>query len=105
MRPLGSCHYPIIGIRICGDHPVAPTRANILVDLRLVSVGAFLEALGAAVSRRNIHLTVLYELFNRYGHDFIYFQENTVPFAQLSSGKRLIPLSQVRQHLGLAGEI
>jgi hypothetical protein len=49
-----------------------------------VSVGPFLEALGAAVSLRNRHLTVLFELLNRYGHDFEYFQENTLPFSQPS---------------------
>jgi hypothetical protein len=63
---------------ICGGQPVAPVRAEIKLDLWLMSVGPFVEALGAAFSQGNIHRTVLSELSsNRYGNDFELFQVNT----------------------------
>jgi hypothetical protein len=41
--------------RICVDLPVALIRANIPVDLWLVNVRPFQNALGAAIFQRDIH--------------------------------------------------
>jgi hypothetical protein len=43
-----------------------------------MSIGPFLEALGAAIFQGDIHRTVLLELLpNRYGNDFELFQVGT----------------------------
>jgi hypothetical protein len=49
MRPLGCYYRAIIRIRVCGGFPIALTRTNILVDLWLVSLTHFFEAIGAAL--------------------------------------------------------
>jgi hypothetical protein len=64
-------------IRTCGGQPVAPARAEMMLDLWLMSVGPFLEAFGAAIFQGNIHRTFLFELFsNSYGNDFELLQVN-----------------------------
>jgi hypothetical protein len=49
-------------MRTCGSQPVAPARAKIIFDLRLMSVGPFLKALSAAIFRGYIHSTALLDL-------------------------------------------
>src|ERR1700730_14691179 len=41
-------HHRAVLIRTCGDHP-APARAKIILDLWLMSLGPFSEAVGAAI--------------------------------------------------------
>jgi hypothetical protein len=55
MRPLGCYYRAIIRIRIFGGFPIALIRTNILVDLWLVSLTRFFEAIGSALRPKNIH--------------------------------------------------
>jgi hypothetical protein len=43
-------------IRTCGSQSVAPARAKIIFDLWLMSVGPFFEAVGAAISSKEIYI-------------------------------------------------
>jgi hypothetical protein len=55
MRPLGCYYGAIVRIRICGSFPIALIRTSILVDLWLVSLTRFFEAIGSALRWKNIH--------------------------------------------------
>jgi hypothetical protein len=60
MRALGGCDHRIVEIRICGDHPVARTGANIipegwLLDLWLVNIGPFLMTVGTTSFEGDIY--------------------------------------------------
>jgi hypothetical protein len=59
MRPLRGVNPRVIEIRICCDHPVARTRANILPDgwllgLWLVKIGQCLITVGTTSFKRDI---------------------------------------------------